>query len=74
MMANIVTMAVSSEREVGFRNSAAFMRLSVAKGERERHGVFTPWAKRLANLWRRVNVRKNARAVRGQEIKWEIPD
>jgi hypothetical protein len=31
-------------------------------------------AKRLANLWRRVNMKKKARAVRGQEIKWEIPD
>ena len=31
-------------------------------------------AKRLANVWRRVNIKKKARAVRGQEIKWEIPD
>jgi hypothetical protein len=30
--------------------------------------------KRFANLWRRNKVRKKARAGRGQEIKWEIPD
>jgi hypothetical protein len=31
-------------------------------------------AKRLANLWRRANMKKEARAVRGQEVKWEIRD
>jgi hypothetical protein len=33
-------------------------------------------AKRLANPWRRVKIGKKARAVpvRGQEIKWKIPD
>jgi hypothetical protein len=31
-------------------------------------------AKRLANLWRRVNIAKKAHAGRGQEFKWEIPD
>jgi hypothetical protein len=31
------------------------------------------WKKRLANLWRRVKVKKKAHAGRGQEIKWEIP-
>jgi hypothetical protein len=30
-------------------------------------------AKRLANPRRRANMKKEARAVRGQEIKWEIP-
>jgi hypothetical protein len=28
----------------------------------------------LANLCRRVKVKKNAHAGRGEEIKWEIPD
>ena len=31
-------------------------------------------AKRLAKLWRRVNIKKKARAVRGRKIKREIPE
>jgi hypothetical protein len=40
----------------------------VLKGNRGELG------KRLANLWRRHKVKKNAHAGRGQEIKWGIPD
>jgi hypothetical protein len=31
-------------------------------------------AKRLANLWIRNRIKKNAHAGREKEIKWEIPD
>jgi hypothetical protein len=52
------------------------------RGERSKKRGNTPlWkgkaenelAKRLANLWRRVNITKKAHAGRGQELKWEIP-
>jgi hypothetical protein len=29
--------------------------------------------KGLANLWRKINIKKKARAFRGQETKWGIP-
>jgi hypothetical protein len=69
--APFVVTTLLTRKAGGKKQKARKHPLSQGKAE---HELAKRLAKRLANLWRRVTVKKKARAVRGQEIKWEIPD